>query len=111
MAISSRKSFATFICQELNIKNYIECEAPYKEDKICIQLESIHKIDDYEYDLVLLDEIESILKQFASITMDSRYKEVFNMLDLILKHSNKIICADAFISLRSIQFIHYYSEY
>ena len=54
LAISSRKSFATFICQELNIINYIECEAPYNEDKFCVQSESLHKISNYEYNLVLL---------------------------------------------------------
>ena len=111
LAISSRKSFASFICQELDISNYIECEAPYVENKICVQLESISKLNDYEYDLVLLDEIESILKQFSSTTMMGLYEETFDSLDYILKHANKIICADAFISLRSIEFMNNYSEY
>jgi hypothetical protein len=111
LAISSRKSFAAFICQELNITNYIECEAPYKEDKLCVQLESLYKIYNYKYDLVLLDEIESILKQFSSTTMIEKYKKTFDSLDYILKKAGKIICADAFISLRSIEFMHYYSDY
>ena len=74
-------------------------------DKLAIQVESLHKlinIDEYnKYDLLILDEIESILYQFSSETHSEPYRCFQVFMDL-LATSGKIVMADAFITNRTM---------
>jgi predicted AAA+ superfamily ATPase len=78
----------------------------FKADRIIIQLESLLKLqspflDDLVpvYDLIILDEIESILKQFSSVeTFKDRSRSTFEILQHIilasLNDSGKLISMD-----------------
>lgn len=83
-----------------------------KIDKLVVQVESLVKFPDFEYsdmfdlfryDLVILDEIESILFQFSSST-HTNISKAFHVFYQIITKSKKIVLADAFITKRSIQF-------
>jgi hypothetical protein len=73
------------------------------------QLESLYTIKDF-YDLVIVDESESILKQFSSSTMAERTKEsdeirfnlVYPKFNTIIKNAKNVIWADAFIQDRTL---------
>lgn len=93
----------------------------YFADKIIIQVESLLKIDSDEdsnvpyYDLIIIDEIESILNQFSSNdTFHGLAKETFNYLDAIIKTSikknGKIMSFDGDMDLRSYQFLGNYGK-
>ena len=107
--VSSRKSFANFICAEFGVHNYLDFMDDARKYKgctqLCIQLESLHKIDEtINYDYVILDECESILKQFSSPTL----KQVvlsYSVFESIIKKAKKVIYADAFVSNRSLDYI------
>lgn len=77
-------------------------------DKLVIQVESLHRLrfidDDSTYDLLILDEIESILYQFISDTQKHpmRCFEVFMQL---LLTSKKIVMADAFLTNRTMTLV------
>lgn len=106
LCITPRISFAKFISTYFNI-------GFYKDDKIdvrtcnnlAIQLESLMKIPyNKVYKLIIIDESESLLKQFSSTTMTGKVAEIFNKLCSIITKAEKVIIADAYISERSIDF-------
>lgn len=77
-------------------------------DKLILQVESLIRFPDIEsigcnleYDLVILDEIESILYQFSSTTNRNAIK-AFETFVTILQESKHIIMADAFITKRTV---------
>ena len=87
-------------------------------DKLIIQLESLLKLDDNlnlfiddniaefpSYDLIIMDEIESILNQFNSPTMKGQAFKIWKYLVNIIHNSNKLIVLDGDISSRTHQFI------
>lgn len=75
-------------------------------DQLVVQVESLHRLKfiDTPYDLLILDEIESILYQFSSDTQ-ANPMDCFNAFMTLLLTSKKIIMADAFITNRTMSFI------
>jgi len=76
--------------------------------KLVIQVESLRHLicidQDTSYDLLILDEIESILYQFFSQTQTEPYR-CFEIFMQLLTTSKKIVMADAFLSNRTISII------
>jgi hypothetical protein len=105
--------------KEYDFKDYQENE--FDADRLIIQLESILKIEcernmfqdssdevyfKYpEYDLVLIDEIESILSHFNSPTFKGNSKTCFNFINNILCNSTKVITLDGDMGNRTYKFI------
>ena len=109
LCLSPRQAFARFLASDFNIDCYLE--GNYNSDKLVISVESLYKINiNMNYELIVIDESESILNQFSSPTMDSRYLEIFNVLVEVIKRSKKVIFADAFISNRTINFSKSFEE-
>ena len=96
----------------LNFKSYLDKD--YKADKLIIQIESIQKInnefiDDYtqqipSYDLVIIDESESVLNQFSSNTFKEA-KNCFIFFSEVLKNSKKILFMDGDLGERTFDFV------
>ena len=93
----------------------------YFADKIIIQIESLLKIDSDDdsnvpyYDLIIIDEIESILNQFSSSeTFHGLAKETYYYLDAIIrasvKKNGKIMSFDGDMDLRSYSFLENYGK-
>ena len=101
-----RQAFSYEISSKFGLKNYLDVnEKDYdKCDKLAIQLESLHKLNREDFDIVVLDESESILKQFSSKTMRGKHIDTYNKLKGVINHSTKILFADAFITDRTIKF-------
>jgi len=102
---------------ELGFHDYRNTEC-HQADKLIIQLESINKIkpsdfmfidDEYEipkYDLVIMDEIESLLFHFESqTTFKGESKNIFEFIEAIIKNSNKLIGLDGDLSFRGFNYI------
>jgi hypothetical protein len=116
--LSYRKTLTNDIlgsfAESFNFKDYQNKE--YNADRLIIQLESLLKLkpnmmfadDEFDipsYDLVIIDEIESILSHFDSPTFKNQSREVFNWMNEILKVSNKMIVLDGDINDRTYNFI------
>ena len=100
-------------CNYIEDKNYKTC------DRVIIQLESLLKLRNevlffdeneinYEipsYDLIIIDEIESILNQFNSPTFKGKNKDTFEFLTEIINNSKKLICLDGDINERAYNYI------
>ena len=94
-----------------NVKNYIDNN--FECDRIICQIESLHKLIKcnlfgvYEvpiYDLVIMDESESILSHLESPTIDNKLY-TFNILDAILKKSKKILALDGDFSNQTYDYL------
>ena len=71
---------------------------------IC-QVESL-KLVPTQYEVIVLDEIESILDQFSSLeTMRGKFTPIFNILKNQILSAKKVIGADAFLSDKSMDFL------
>jgi hypothetical protein len=107
--VSQRKTFTNFICDEFKswgIVNYLDIyktKGSYDCDRLCIQVESLHKIRNTKYDVVILDEVETILNQFSSSTMIN-VQECWFVLQECCKSSSWVMLADAFITNRTLDF-------
>jgi hypothetical protein len=74
-------------------------------NRLVVQMESLHKLKDNfkPYDLLIIDESESNLMQFSSReTMWQNVEECSKVFEELLKTSRNVICADAFLSSRTI---------
>lgn len=123
--LSYRKTLTSDILgnfgEECGFKDYQEKDAIIS-DRLIIQLESINKLkpnlmfldDEFEipsYDLVIIDEIESILQQFSSgETFKGESKNSFEFIDAIIKNSNKLITLDGDLSFRGFNYINRYGS-
>jgi len=111
--ISTRQSFARSISKSglktLKLTNYLEItdtkENMNKIDRIIISVESLHKITDGDfsyYDIVILDESESICRQFFSDTVKLDKLINYQKLMRIIKFSKKTLILDADLSDASL---------
>ena len=101
------------ITDDFVIKNYIDVGTDnlkkYNESLI-ISVESLYHLNpDNKYDVIILDECESILNQFSSPTCQHK-NNCFNMLFNFVVKSKKIIYADAFIGSRTYEFLNNFME-
>lgn len=87
----------------------------FDEPYLICQIESLYKISleegmaALEYDLVIIDEIESVLNHFTSPTIKVP-EATFNHLCTILKSSKKIIALDGDFGARSYDFLTHFSK-
>jgi hypothetical protein len=109
LVVSQRKSYTHFICDELkeyNIQSYLDVKgnnhADY--DSLCIQIESLRKVGCKTYDYIILDEVETILNQFSSTTMEF-VNDSFGTLEYLISQAKTTILADAFITTRTMEYI------
>lgn len=91
---------------EYGFKNYKDCDTYdlSKEDRLICSVESIHRVGEAKYDLVVMDEIESLLNVLSSSTVSNK-EQTEEALETVLVNSGKILGLDAFLSDRSVDFI------
>jgi len=74
-------------------------------DRIIIQLESLWKIGNQQFDLIVIDEIESVLKQLTSKITNKNIVKTYETFNYIINNCNTIITADAFLNNNSVEII------
>lgn len=111
--ISTRQTYSHNINERLKkygFVNYLDDKENWiYKPKVIVQLESLTKLEKAHkilpYDLVVLDEIESILYHFDSETIALKSSQTFDlMFALCSSKKSKIICMDADLGLRTIEF-------
>ncbi|ANC96528.1 DNA replication origin-binding helicase [macacine betaherpesvirus 9] len=109
LVISCRKTFAVELLNRFKKHNLNDFylysdikDRQIKKRKLIIQVESLHRVSE-NYDVLILDEIMSIIKQFYSKTM-IKIKEVdFKFLTLV-KNSTQIVAMDATVNRYVVNF-------
>ncbi len=111
-------SGSIFECQNLSIQleslyklvEWMKDETSNEDDDLCLQethgpLARKVGILNRKWDVIIIDEIESVLEQFMSHTMDGVREATFTILVNIVKNCNCFVIADADISERSWFFL------
>lgn len=110
---------------KLGFKNYLDqYENPHVWDapRLIIQIDSllnlVYRSTDVisgeafklDYDLIVLDESESLLCHFDEKTMENKEIDIWGFFDEILKHSRKLVLMDGDMSERSLGFASSYGS-
>lgn len=103
LILTPRQAFALFMKEEFKADCYLD--GHFSSQNQIISLESLPKLRKNDYELIILDECESIFSNFSSTTLNGKHIEVFNQLMALLNQSKKVIFADAFISNRTLDLI------
>jgi len=118
--ISYRQSLTNeleHVFKEFKVKSYLNNS--YSADKFICQIDSIDNLIKYnlsesddkyiEYDLIILDEIESLLNHFRSTTIKNK-ENTFDIMKNILYNSNKILALDGDFNNRAYDYITYFGK-
>jgi hypothetical protein len=100
--VFTKHSFCSYLHDAFNAKRLI------------CQIESLHKIvnadnPNYSYDIVILDEIESLLYHFTSKTI-AKKQQTFQLMYRIVQNSKKIIATDGDFHNRGFDFINSFGK-
>lgn len=105
--LSARQDYTTsihgdYLMKGIHMKHYLK-DGTSDTSRIIIQMESLWKCQDSgPYDLVVLDEIESLLKQWSSHTMKGKVATNALAFGKIVQNASVVIGMDAFLSQKSI---------
>lgn len=105
--------------KDFKVATYLDKD--YAAKKIICQIESLPKLldgytfmdenDSYipSYDLVVLDEIESLLYHFRSSTIEDK-EYVFELLKAIIHNSKKVLALDGDLHNRAVNYINFFGK-
>lgn len=91
--LSFRKSFTIELSQKLGFASYLECN-PRTADRLIIQVDSLGKIAGCQYDILICDEIESIIEQMTSSQISNK-PLVISVFKSLLMNTPRVIALDA----------------
>ena len=110
---------------QLGFKNYLDApEHPdvWNSPRLIVQLDSLLNVllkndkficeqrFDLNYDMIVLDESESLLYHFDGGTMENKEIQIWNFFDELLRHSRKLVLMDGDVSQRSLSFARCYGS-
>lgn len=115
LMISFRTIFAYFLTGQFpSLVNYLDIpkdELP-KQDRIAIQIDSLWRLFDPDrmkpykaFDLVVLDESESIFLHISSAICSHRSHSILRVLYAICKVAKRVVASDAFMTNRTLEFL------
>lgn len=90
---------------DFKLYNKLKKKDYYNTERIIIQLESLWKVNKTEFDLIIIDEVESVLKQLTSKITNKNIVETYKNFQYLINNCKTIITADAFLSNNSIDVI------
>jgi hypothetical protein len=94
--------------EKLGFKNYKDIKNKNdlcRYERLIISMESLHYLKDCgEYDLIIIDEVETLLYNFNSQT-NKQLRDNIYTFENTLKNAKKIAFMDAFISKKTVNFI------
>lgn len=110
----SKNVIARLKSADIDVKNYKEISGYQKKkgelrnvDKLIISPESLHYVDGCEYDLIIMDESETVLNTFGGecATHGGNLNKNWSALKTVIKAAKKCIFMDAFTSSITRDFI------
>jgi hypothetical protein len=118
VSIGFRQTLNTALATRLQLQNYLTSEAAslHGVPRVSIQLDSLARLlvpggEDglfllpSAYDVVIIDEVESLLTHFTSATMQDKALLCWRIFECILCQCSKLVVCDADLGDRSLAFI------
>lgn len=120
LAITTRRTCTGFLSENFGCIPYVNLSSEVVNlqnlpsyDRICISMESLHKISRSnngvlyvpKFNVVILDEIETVLSLFTSATMESKRDNYLFLAD-ICKASDRVFAMDALLNEKTFGFFY-----
>lgn len=118
VSIGFRQTLNTALATRLNLQNYLTASSPSLNGvpRLSIQLDSLPRLllpgredGHFElpapYDIVIIDEIESLLTHFTSATMQDKALLCWRIFECVLSRCTKLVVCDADLGDRAISFL------
>lgn len=107
LVVSARQTFTSHITPELpGFVDYRDVkERQITNDRVVVQLQSIHRVKDRVFDLVLLDESESILMSASPNKTHKNYVETIQVFEKVIRTAKRVIALDAFLTDRTMDML------
>lgn len=109
--LCSKRSYADFITRlvktnlpEIKFVSYLDDKIE-NEKYICLQAESINRIQ-IQYDVVVMDEITSFLKQMDSGLHRHNLRDNREKLEHLIRNAKQIIAMDGDMPMKNCEFLH-----
>ena len=108
--LSPRRTFSNDVFADLqysgfshykHIQKYQDNNDGETPKRIICQMESLHKVKNQTYEIVIIDEIESDLTQLVSTETNKKFFENHRLFERFIQDANKVISMDAFLSRHS----------
>ena len=106
--------------KKYNFVSYLDIDGSmFNHDKIICQVDSLDRIMTNDktklkaYDLIIIDESESVMNHFASPHLEKKQKtarSTFDILEQVSRTAKKILCLDADYNIRSFKFIEHFGR-
>jgi len=113
LVICPRITFSQNMYQDYGVENDFKLYSDIKgdltnENRLFIQMESLHRLENRaSYDYIIMDEIESILRQASPSTTHKQYKKSIETFERLVSGAKYVIGMDAFVSNRAIDMFNY----
>lgn len=107
LVISSRCTWTSSFKEELGFEDYREFKTKHIEpcNLIC-QVQSLHRLKDNQYDLVFLDESETVCATLSpNLTHQKKYHENVSVFESVIRSAKRVIALDAFLSDRTVRLL------
>lgn len=118
LVISTRRTCMMMLAELFEVAKYLNSSNGFVRDdihlmdKVVVSMESLHRLIPNgsiniirKFDLVVLDECESILANFSSMTMKNRRKNYQLLKAIIETKGTKTVFSDAFLGECTVQFM------
>ena len=108
LAVSFRVSFTAGMCQKFGLTSYKMISGmmdAVKNPRIMVQCESLHRINPIPYDMLILDEVQSVLQQMFSHGTHRHIMRSWAILEHMIKSARIVVCMDAHIDQSTIDLI------
>ncbi len=111
--VSFRQTFSAAIVPRLNqdleslFVSYTAIEGAIHADiypRVVIQVESLHRLRSFDFDLIVLDEVESILDQLTSPFVQN-CSTTYALFQSLLRGAHSLVCMDANLGERTLRLI------
>lgn len=104
LLIGHRQALIGDLCKRLHLSSYLDDwkynkqEITHRRSRYGLCLDSLWKVDEDKYDIIVIDEVEQVLGHFLSETIAPRRETAFRIFSQLLQNAKKIVVLDADIS-------------
>ena len=109
LVLVHRQSLAKEVARRLKVKCYLDIRAPtLNQDKMVVCINSLHRVDRTDFDLVVVEESEQLLRSLANLPYGQRPNINHAMFRECISQARQVVALDAQMSnltLNSLEYI------